>query len=271
MRIELHCHSHYSDGSLSPKELIKKAEENAIKIFAITDHDNIDAYQELSQLKTDIKIVSGIEFSTTWNKIGIHIVGLNFDVHSEQLQQAIQLQKQARISRAKIISAKLEKYGLSHVYEKISSQDKVRQIGRPDFAQYLVKHGVFKDCEQAFKKFLGAGKPGDVKNQWLDLEKIVTVIRSAGGIAVLAHPFYYKLTNSKLKRLLTDFKNFGGEALEVVNGYQNRDRTRYMLKLCTEFGLKASIGSDFHRPTSWNKLGCDSRMLGDIDVVWNNF
>ncbi|MBL4773724.1 MAG: PHP domain-containing protein [Alcanivoracaceae bacterium] len=275
MRVDFHCHSSYSDGILTPQELIKKAEERDIKIFSITDHDNIDAHKELyeirDQIKTNVKIISGIEFSTTWNKIGIHIVGLNFNINSKELQKAIVIQKSVRQSRAKIISKKLEKYGIFNAYEKIVAVKNNGQIGRPDFANLLVEEGVFKDCNQAFKKVLGAGKPGDIKNKWIEFKKIIETIKSADGIAVLAHPLYYKLTNTKLKRLLQDFSRAGGEGLEVINGYQNHDKTNLLFKLCKEFDFKASIGSDFHFPSKWSRLGCDAQLPADLNLVWDAF
>ena len=271
MIIDLHCHSNCSDGELSAKELIKLAEVSNIKILSITDHDNVDAYKELKKINTTIKIVPGIEFSTSWNKIGIHVIGLNVNLESKALKDAIKIQKQSRVNRAKIISKRLVKHGLVNSFEKLQSSNKNKQIGRPDFAKLLIKEGVVKNWDQAFKKYLGSGKAGDVKNSWLSLPEIIKAILCAGGIPVLAHPLYYKLTNSKLRRLLTDFKSFGGVGLEVLNGYQNPDKTQYLKDLCSEFNLKASIGSDFHAPTKWSKLGCETNIFTGRDVVWENF
>ena len=271
MIVDLHCHSNCSDGQLSAQELIELAEESSVKVLSITDHDNVDAYKELKDTSTNIKIVPGIEFSSSWNKIGIHVIGLNIDLESKDLKHAIEIQKQSRVDRAKIISKRLEKQGLINGFEKLQLENKQKQIGRPDFAKLLIKEGIVKNWEQAFKKYLGSGKAGDVKSSWLSLPDIIKVILSAGGISILAHPLCYKLTNSKLKRLLIDFKSFGGEGLEVLNGYQNPDKTQYLNDLCSEFNLKASIGSDFHAPTKWSKLGCDTKNCSVADVVWDYF
>ncbi len=271
MLVDFHCHTNCSDGELSPEMLVDLAKTNDIKILAITDHDNADAYSELKldNLK-GIKLISGIEFSTTWNKIGIHIVGLNFELSSDVINNAISKQKQFRIERAKIISKKLEKCGLENAYERLS-QLKIKQIGRPDFAKLLVEEGICKDGTQAFKKYLGSGKVGDVKNQWLPFDEIIQSIQTAGGTAVLAHPLVYKMTNSKLKRLISDFKSAGGQAIEVISGYQNPDKTIYLQNLCKEFNLKASIGSDFHRHNDWTRLGCNTNMVLDMETVWEGF
>jgi len=266
--VDLHCHSHFSDGSLSPKSLIKLAEENKIEVFSVTDHDNIDAYEELATIDTKVKVIPGIEFSTSWNKIGVHIIGLHINLKSQELIRAINQQKSSRQDRAHKIAKKLEKYGLLNAIEKIKNNNECKQIGRPDFAQLLIKEGIVVDWNQAFKKYLGAGKVGDIKNNWLSLDEVVAVINLSGGIAVLAHPLYYKLTNSKLRRLITDFKSMGGMGIEVVNGFQNLQKTNYLRQLCIEFKLKASIGSDFHHPSKWHKLGCQSSMVLGIDTVW---
>jgi predicted metal-dependent phosphoesterase TrpH len=266
--VDLHCHSHYSDGSLSPESLIKLAEENNIDVFSITDHDNVDAYKELENIDTEINIIPGIEFSTSWNKVGVHIIGLHINPQSKELINAIDQQKFTRQERAHKIAERLEKHGLNNAIEKIKGNNEYKQIGRPDFANLLIKERIVVDWNQAFKKFLGAGKLGDVKNNWLSLEEVIAAINLSGGIAVLAHPLYYKLTNSKLRRLIVDFKSMGGEGIEVVNGFQNTQKTNYLRQLCMEYNLKASMGSDFHHPSNWHKLGCQSSMLAGIETVW---
>jgi len=266
--VDLHSHSYYSDGTLSPKSLIELAEQKGVEIFSITDHDNVDAYHEIKIIQTKLTIIPGIEFSTSWNKIGVHIVGLNVDTQSEFLLRAIEYQKNTRLKRAELIAKKLEKYGLFGAIEKITKKVNINQIGRPNFANLMIEEGIAKDWNHAFKKYLGAGKVGDVKNGWLDFKQVLAAIISSGGIPVLAHPLYYKLTNSKLKRLIQDFISNGGEAMEVINGFQNPQKTNYLKELCLSFDLKASLGSDFHSPSKWNKLGCHTNLVSGLKTVW---
>lgn len=270
MRVDLHCHSNHSDGTLTPQQLLHSAQENNIEIFSITDHDSIDVYADLSFQEANIQLVTGVEFSTTWNNMGIHIVGLNFDLHCKNLLESISFQKNARIQRAKAISKKLEKYGLYDAF-KILAEKTSNQIGRPDFAQLLVDKGISKDCNHAFRKILGAGKIGDVKNHWLDMESVVKSIKNAGGIAVLAHPLKYKLTNTKLKKMIQDFKSCGGQGLEVLSGFQTKDQIKFISQCCQQFELLASVGSDFHAPNRWSRLGCDSSLIEGCDFIWNYF
>lgn len=271
MIVDLHCHSNCSDGALSPENLIKLAHKSDVELFSITDHDNVDAYSNINHIKTPLKIITGIEFSTVWNKIGIHIIGLNINTQSKQLQSSINSQKIARKDRAINISRRLEKYGLIDGYKKIISSTSPAQVGRPDFAKLLISEGIAKDWSQAFKKYLGAGKAGDVKSQWLSFNQVLACILESGGVPVLAHPLYYKLTNSKLKRLLADFVVQGGIGLEVLNGYQNTDKTQYLCQLCRDFGLRVSVGSDFHEPDGRKKLGIDIKYFTSMDSVWELF
>ena len=268
MKVDFHCHSNCSDGELSPLELIKLAKKNNVSILSITDHDTLDAYKSLSY--NGIKLVTGVEFSTCWNKINIHIVGLNIPLEDARILELVNAQKTSREIRAKIISKKLQKYSSCDLHLELKKMHPEKQLGRPDFASILVKKGICKDSNQAFKKYLGAGKIGDVKNQWACFEHIINTIVNVGGIAVLAHPLYYKLTNTKLRYLLTDFKKAGGEGFEVVNGYQNPDKTDYLKKLCNEFNFKASIGSDFHYSNSFKSLGCDTRLIANLPNVWES-
>jgi len=246
------------------------AQQKSIKMLAITDHDNADAYTHInSDDFKDLQLISGIEFSTSWNKVGIHIVGLNFDLNSTPINEAINTHKLLRLERAKIISKRLTKIGLINGFEKLAKNE-INQIGRPNFANLLVDEGICTDNKQAFKKYLGAGKIGDVKNRWLSFNQIIQTILKSGGIPVLAHPLVYKLTNSKLKRLICDFKQSGGQALEVINGYQNSDKTIYLQNLCKQYDLLSSIGSDFHRKNNWTQLGCNTLMVSENHNVWNN-
>ena len=269
MQVDLHCHTTCSDGELTPDEIIKLAKKNNVKILSITDHDNVDAYSQISKLSDDIQLIPGIEFSTQWQKCSVHIVGLNIDIKNSKLLSAINSQKESRIQRAKKISAKLEKVGLKNSYEKLSENNN-RQIGRPDFANLLVEQGIVENHPQAFKKYLGSGKPGDIKNLWLELKDIIAVILESGGVPVLAHPLHYKFTNSKLKRLISDFVDLGGQGLEIMSGYQNRDKTQYLNKLAIEFRLQISVGSDFHRMSRWSQLGVNTEILPENNYVWEN-
>jgi hypothetical protein len=272
MIFDLHSHTTLSDGSLTPHELISRAVEKGVDALAITDHDTIDAYRELPGKIDGIKLVAGIEFSTQWENTGIHVLGLNIDPASDAINTGAQFQSNARLERARIIGEKLEKQGIKNAFEGARSLSVGGYIGRPHFAQYIINIGKVKSMNAAFKKYLGAGKAGDVKQPWAELPQIIQWIRDANGIAVLAHPLKYKLTNTKLKRLLDRFVKEGGQGMEVVSGQQHQQQTKYMAQLCEQKNLLASCGSDFHMPGKrWAELGVFASLPDNVTPVWDHF
>ena len=272
MNVDLHCHTNLSDGSLAPKELLKLAIEREIDVLAITDHDNIDCYSQIAPPTDELTLISGIEFSTTWRNIGVHIVGLNMDLNNAELLEGIEFQTLARQKRAQLIDEKLNKLGIKGSLEGAKRFCSGQQVGRPHFAQYLVEIGAVSNFQQAFKRYLGAGKAGDIKQQWASLEEVINWIRGAGGVAVLAHPTKYKMTRTKLCLLLEDFIELGGEAMEVISGSQTVSETQSMARLCKQYNLLASRGSDFHAPGQpWAALGMASELPADLVPVWSKW
>ena len=142
---------------------------------------------------------------------------------------------------------------------------------RPHFADYLVEAGYVKDRAEAFRKWLGAGKLGDVKQHWPTLEETVDTLRAAGAWVSLAHPSHYDFTRSKRRRLIGDYIQAGGHAIEVVNGYQPADQVGSLAILAREFGLLVSAGSDFHGPGGWSEIGEYRPIPEDLPPLWCRF
>lgn len=272
LNADLHCHTTASDGSLSPTELVNRAVQQGVELLAITDHDNFDGLAEAQQAAGDrIALVSGIELSSVWKGITIHIVGLDFE--PERLQVAVQRQKLARDSRNLKIAERLEKKGVKNPLEgamTYATSDSI--LGRPQFAKYLVAEGYFDTEADAFREWLGAGKLGDVKTSWPDIQTVVGDIISAAGQAVLAHPHHYKMTNGKLGRFLEEFKACGGAAMEVCVSGMKPEQTEYFASLCARHELMASRGSDFHTPDNpWIELGRIAPLPNTVSPVWQAF
>lgn len=273
MLADLHCHSLCSDGQLSPSDLVDRASEMGVTMLALTDHDTLQGIPEARQqaAKHQIQLISGIEFSTVWNGIGIHVVGLGFDETHPAMIEAVERQENCRLERAKKIAERLEKQGAEGIWDKAVEIANGAQIGRPHFAQALIEMDKVSNMAQAFKKYLGAGKPGDVKTMWPDISEVVGWIRDAGGVAVIAHPDKYKMTRTKLKRLLKAFSEAGGNGLEVVSGGMEATFSRRMAEFCEEYGLLASQGSDFHGPKPWSELGKFGKMPEGVTPVWSHW
>jgi len=272
MVFDLHSHTLHSDGVLSRHELVARAVEKGVDVLAITDHDNTEAYAGESDLPASLTLVPGIELSTQWQSVGIHVLGLNTDPHCDAMRQAAKVQGDSRLKRAAKIAENLARKGIEGTLEGAMKLSHGRYIGRPHFARHLVDAGRVDSMHTAFRKYLGDGKAGDVKKQWAELPRIIEWIRAAGGIAVLAHPLKYKLTRTRLKRLLDAFIAAGGQGMEVVSGQQTVQHTNDMAQLCAQKNLLASCGSDFHAPgLPWSELGRFSPLPAGLMPVWERF
>ncbi|TDB00443.1 PHP domain-containing protein [Halomonas marinisediminis] len=249
LSIDLHMHSTASDGALSPMDLVALCAAQGLTHMALTDHDTLDGVAEAAEAARHegLVLIPGTELSTQWRGIGIHVVGLLPEGVKGALVEGLEAQAVARVKRARTIASRMEKVGLDDALARAREQaGSERPLGRPDFARALVAAGVVPDVATAFKKYLGAGKPGDVKALWPDMAEAVGWVLSAGGVAVLAHPLRYSLTRRKRGLLLDDFSVAGGQAAELVSGFQNPDVTRDLSRQLQERGLYASLGSDFH-------------------------
>jgi len=277
IKYDLHSHTQYSDGSLSVHALIALAIERGISHLAITDHDTVEAHLQLTKTNNSyvtekINIIKGIELSSQWNNMGVHIVGLNIDIHSTAITTAVKHQTQLRIERVKTIAKKLLQRGFPDITQGAMILAGDGQVGRPHIAQHMVDEGLVSSVGQAFNKYLGAGKVGDISSVWPDLECVVEWINAAGGVAVLAHPSRYKMTRTKRRRLMADFSDAGGQAIEVCAGNQVSGVAEEMAAVCDEFGFHASVGSDFHNPDyKWVKLGQYPRLPKACRPVWELF
>lgn len=273
MHIDLHTHTTASDGTLSPSQLLARARDNNVSHLSVTDHDTVNAYRDFD--KTDLQgitLIPGVELSTNWAKRGIHILGLNIDLHNSDLTDGIASQQQARERRAEKIAERLQKAGFGDSMDTVRKLANGGTIGRPHFAQYLVDKGVVADRKQAFRRYLGDGKIGDVRQFWAPMEDVIQWIHAAGGTAVLAHPGHYKLTNVRLNLLTEEFVQAGGQGIEVCNGMQIKTLTDKLSGLCETFKLLASCGSDFHRPgNAWSEVGKFTALPKKCLPVWEHW
>lgn len=271
---DLHSHSSASDGILSPAALVSRAKSNNVTALALTDHDTVAGLAEAQQQSRleGLELIPGIEFSSQWQGRGIHIVGLNIDPEAPSIKQGVEIQASRRRLRAEQIAARLEKSGVRDALAGARAQAGGDNLGRPHFARYLVEAGYVSNINQAFKKYLGAGKPGDIRQCWPEFADVVAWIRAAGGIAVLAHPCKYKMTRSKLCAMVLAFVEAGGQAIEVVSGAQTPVQTRDIAGIAHKYGLLASCGSDFHGPgQAWQELGRFPSLPAQAEAVWHSF
>lgn len=268
---DLHCHSTASDGALSPTELVQRAHQHGVTSLALTDHDTVAGLNE-AQASADtagIKLIPGIELSTSWQNKCFHIVGLGIDPAYPPLAEATHNLQIMRMERAEKIAHKLEKKRIPGALEAVKKAAGDGMITRTHFADFLLSQFHVSTQQEAFDRYLGAGKDAYVATVWAELGLAVNWITQSGGVAVLAHPLRYKLTASWTKRLLAAFKEAGGQGIEVVTGRYNSDEIKLVAGYATRFELAGSVGSDFHSPANqWVELGRLAPLPPNIKPVW---
>ena len=268
--IDFHIHSAASDGALSARDLVDRAAREGIRRIAITDHDTIAGYLSVCQsVPLGLELISGVELSCQWGRVGIHIVGLGFDPAVPAMARHLEGLDKARRDRAEKIAYNLDRKGMPGALAGAMAIADGAQIGRPHFARWMVLAGHVDSEEMAFKRFLGRGRPGDISLLWPALDATVATIIAAGGLAVLAHPLEYKMTATRLHALTDAFLDAGGVALEVINGRPKPGDTDTLWRLVRERDLRVSVGSDFHRDSPYGSgLGVDIRAIPEGTGVW---
>lgn len=258
-QVDLHCHSYISDGQLAPKEVVELAHQNGADMMALTDHDHLGGVKEAQQAadKLGIKLISGVEVSTTWQGRSIHVVGLCVDLNDELFEKRLKTIRSGRQERLKQISNRFEKLGIDGVYEgALSLASNPEMVGRAHVSRYLVQEGIVKNTAQAFKKFLAEGKKAYVSHDWADFAEAVAWIKEAGGLSVIAHPGRYKMSATKMRTMIEEFKEAGGDALEVASSSHRQNEILNFALLAERYELLSSSGSDFHA------LGEGGRLMG---------
>ena len=272
LNADLHCHSVVSDGTLTPEELAARAKANGVQLWALTDHDEIGGqHRALAAARAQgMACLTGVEISVTFADTTVHIVGLGFDADDARLAQGLHATRNGRGPRAREMAAQLEAIGIPGAYEGA-----LRYVGNPElisrthFARFLVETGVCRDTPEVFRRYLTEGKPGYVPHRWATLGDAVRWIREAGGMVVIVHPVRYKFTANEEYALFSEFKQHGGEGVEVVTGSHTPAEYPVYAAMAQEFGLAASRGSDFHSPDeSHTDLGTLPPLPAGLTPVW---
>jgi 3',5'-nucleoside bisphosphate phosphatase len=250
-RADLHCHTTCSDGSLSPIQVVNLAKQTGLQGLSITDHDTIDAYAEAipAAKEAGIELISGVEFSAMHDNASVHILGYAYDLKSPAIQTFCQQHHQRRKFRNEAILVLLGNLGMPITEDDVSEYSlKDGTIGRPHIAQAMLKKGYVDSIQDAFKRFIGEGKPAYAKGNNFSVEETIGVIHQAKGLAIIAHPHLIK--DSKIvQQLLT--MNFDG--LEGYYGRFPSEQHKKWLKAAKKRDWIVTGGSDFHgeiRPNS---------------------
>jgi len=275
-RYDLHCHSTRSDGLLSPAAVVRRAASRGVDVLALTDHDEISGLAEATQAAREVGIdfVAGSELSVNWQDLTVHVVALNIDPEDAPLSSGLESIRIGRTGRAKRIGASLAAAGIPGAYEGAMKYVTSEQlVSRTHFARYLVEAGYTRDVKDVFRNYLVPGKPGYVEHEWTTLPQAIGWIHGAGGVAVLAHPGRYKVDGSAgMRKLLGDFKDAGGDALEVLSPSHTNAQVAEFATHARVHGFAASTGSDYHGPgESTLDLGDLPPLPAGVEPVWKRW
>jgi predicted metal-dependent phosphoesterase TrpH len=275
IRYDLHCHSTRSDGLLSPTDVMRRAAQRGVEAIALTDHDELAGLDEAREAAREagIAFVAGSELSVTWRDTTVHIVALGIDPANDTLAHGLEAVRKGRDARARRIGESLEQAGIPDAFEgALAYVTSERLISRTHFARHLIDAGHARDMKDAFRRYLTSGKPGHVPHAWATLPDAVAWIHGAGGAAVLAHPGRYKLTSSAMRELVAEFRDLGGEAIEVVSPSHTPAQYTEFATLARAFELKVSCGTDFHGPgESRFDFGELPPLPTGVDPVWSGW
>jgi 3',5'-nucleoside bisphosphate phosphatase len=272
--VDLHSHSLISDGTLSPSDVALRAYTHGVDLWALTDHDEVSGQDEARKtaLSLGMSYLCGVEISVNFINRSIHILGLGIDPNNQKLADGLQEIRDGRDVRAREIGISLAQIGIEGAYEgacKFASNPEL--ISRTHFARFLVDSGHCSSISEVFNKYLVKGKPGFVEHRWASLSDALLWIKSAGGLAVIAHPARYRFTSNEERSLLSQFVALGGKGIEVICGSHSPHEYPKYLAIAKEFGLASSRGSDFHSigDAPHTELGALPSLPSDTLTIWS--
>ena len=252
--IDMHAHTNYSDGDLSPQELIRLAIDKRIGTLAITDHDTIEGIKKVDRnedviVDSGIEIINGIELSAKTDKGRMHILGYGIDLNNKALnKKMIDLRDNSINSVLSIMEQIKRDYGIRFGYDDIKELVNANHnLGRPDLAKLCVKYGYATSSQDAFDKYLiDAHNKTRQTGKGLQYQECLELITNSGGIPVLAHPKSLELSEKEFLILLKEMISCGLKGIEVYHSSHSKEEMDYYLEIANQYGLLISGGSDFH-------------------------
>ncbi len=245
---DLHIHTNFSDGSMSPQDVLQAAYDNGIDCIAISDHDTIMGIPVAVQhaKKYGIEVIPGIELSTEINGKDVHILGYLFDYNNTSLIEKLNQMQNVRIDRMRKMIDKLKELGIDGIeLDEVCALAESDSVGRPHLAMVLKKKGIVPDIKKAFERYIGDGGPAYVPKYKQTPIEAIKLIKSVGGVAVLAHPM---LTN--VDELIPQFVKAGLVGIEAYYPNCSEKVIDFYKRIAAKHGLVVTGGSDAHGETT---------------------
>jgi predicted metal-dependent phosphoesterase TrpH len=247
-RLDLHLHTTHSDGSLSPAEVLRLAHKAQVNALAITDHDIVSGIPEAMVVggELGIEVIPGVEISSRLGDSELHILGYCLHWEDPELNRRLAALRASRHSRNPQIIERLRSLGLDVTYEEVQALAGTDSVGRPHIARILIDKKYVTSAKEAFDRYLADGRPAYVARDLPEPADAIDWIRAAGGVAVLAHPTWAKVSGEGLNALLTRLKGEGLGGIEVHYSTHTKRQTTEYLDLAKRLNLLVTGGSDFH-------------------------
>ena len=247
-RIDLHLHTTHSDGSLSPTAVLQLAHTANVTALAITDHDIVTGIPEAiaAGAERGIEIIPGVEISSCMGNSELHLLGYCIDWQDSELNRRLATLRESRHTRNPQIIERLRALGLDVTYEEVRALAGTDAVGRPHIARLLMDKKYVTSAKDAFDRYLAEGRPAYVARELPNPTDAIAWIRAAGGVAVLAHPTWAKVSGEGLNALLTTLKAEGLGGIEVHYSTHTKRQTMEYLDLAKRLDLLVTGGSDFH-------------------------
>ena len=261
--IDLHIHTTASDGTCTPREVVRLAVEQGLRAIAVTDHDTIVGHGEamLAAMDYDIELVPGIEISTKYG-VAVHILGYFLEDLVPLLKGIVNDRDIRNAKMAELMAAD----GLPVSYAKMKERFGA-VIGRPHFGELLVEFGLARDVSDAFARFVGRGQKYYVPRTTIDIDTSVEAVVASGGVPVLAHPFQYKKSDGELRELIERCMDHGLRGIECRYSGYDAEQVAYLEGLAEEYGLLKTGGSDFHGENKPH-ISLGTGIGGELDVPY---
>jgi len=255
---DLHAHTHFSDGILSPTDLVKKAAELGIHALAVTDHDATSGIPEAEAagLLYGVEIIPGVEISALHPSGTLHILGYFIDIHNEFLQENLREYVRARERRNPLILRKLQELGYPLDIEEVKAQAGGEVVNRPHIARAMLRRGYVQSVQESFDRFLANGAPAYAPKEIFTPQEAISFIHRAGGLAVVAHPD--QLYANSIKQTLQEIRRLaalGIDGVEAYHGACHPEFARIYAAQAEELGLILAGGSDYHGDSKHKNLG----------------
>ena len=265
-KADLHLHTTYSDGALSPSELLDRARQAGLTAISITDHDHTGALEEAMQVAAHrgIEVIPGVELSTMVGESDVHILGYFIDHRDARLQEYLALFRSERRRRAERIVRKLNGLNVPLTIDGVMRRAGSGSVGRPHIATALVEEGLIGTYQEAFTRYIGFGKPAYEKKYMISPREAIGMIAAAGGLSFIAHPSTFLQEG-----VLLDIIDAGIDGIEVIHPSHTAELTAHYRGIVGEYFLLASGGSDFHggRRNDAEALGRYTITMGELNMM----